>query len=397
MSLNMIYADLHIHIGRTSHNLPVKITAARNLTFENIVKEAHHRKGLEMVGVIDAQSPPVQEDIIKGLESGLYKEHPDGGIIYGETTCLLGAEIEIREPDLGPAHVLVYLKTLAQMQQFTDWCRKSMKNIQLSTQRLYQPVRVLQQKVRELDGIFIPAHVFTPFKSTYGSATDKMGKLLDLEKVSAVELGLSSDSDLADRMSELNRFPFVTNSDAHSLPKIGREYNQLLVKEASFEEFRMALAGQNGRKIVANYGLNPKLGKYYRSRCLKCDGNWPESDPEKCPGCGSAKKVKGVYDRILELSDQPCRHPWFRPPYRYQVPLEFIPKLGKKTLDKLLGALGTEMRVLNQVPIEKIAAIAGEEIASQIRLAREQRLEFEEGGGGIYGRVKTVGHSAKGS
>ncbi|MGA8941788.1 MAG: endonuclease Q family protein [Thermoactinomyces sp.] len=395
MSLKKIYADLHIHIGRTSHNLPVKITAARNLTFENIVKEAYHRKGLEMIGVIDAQSPPVQEDIIKGLESGLYKEHPDGGIIYGETTCLLGAEIEIREPDFGPAHVLVYLKTLARMQQFTDWCRKSMKNIQLSTQRLYQPVRVLQQKVEELDGIFIPAHVFTPFKSIYGSATDQMGKLLDLDKVSAVELGLSSDSDLADRISELNRFPFVTNSDAHSLPKIGREYNQLLVKEPSFEEFRKALTGQDGRKILANCGLHPKLGKYYRSRCLQCDSYWPESEPEKCPVCGSTKKVKGVYDRILELSDQSCQHPPFRPPYRYQVPLEFIPKLGKKTLDKLLAAFGTEMKVLNQIPVEKIADIAREGIARQIQLAREQRLEFEEGGGGIYGRVKTTGYSAK--
>ncbi|MBA4600949.1 endonuclease Q family protein [Thermoactinomyces mirandus] len=397
MTLKKIYADFHIHIGRTSHNLPVKITAARNLTFENIVKEAHHCKGLGMIGVIDAQSPPVQEDIIKGLESGLYKEHPDGGIIYGKTTCLLGAEIEIREPGLGPAHVLVYLKTLAQMQQFTDWCRKSMKNIRLSTQRLYQPVRALQEKVWELDGIFIPAHVFTPFKSIYGSATDKMGKLLDLEKVSAVELGLSSDTDLADRLSELSRFPFVTNSDAHSLPKIGREYNEILVIEPSFEEFRRALKGVNGRKIVANCGLNPKLGKYYRSRCLKCDSIWPENEPERCPGCGSTRMVKGVYDRILELSDQPCQHPHFRPPYRYQVPLEFIPKLGKKTLDKLLLAFGTEMNVLNQVPIERIAEVAGEGIAHQIWLAREERLEFVEGGGGIYGRVKTAGYSAKGS
>ena len=388
-ALKTVYADFHIHIGRTSHNHPVKITAAKNMTFENIVKEAHHRKGLGMIGVIDSQSPPVQEDIISGLQSGLFREHPDGGIVYEETTCLLGAEIEIREPDMGPAHVLVFLKTLEKMQRFTDWLKKSMKNVQLSTQRLYQPVLKLQEKVEELDGLFIPAHIFTPFKSVYGSATDSMGKLFDLKKVSAVELGLSSDSELADRISELNAFPFLTNSDAHSLPKIGREYNKLLVKEASFEEFRKVLSGKDGRRILKNYGLNPRLGKYYRTRCLQCGELWPHEETEACIHCGSMKKVKGVLDRILKISDQPCRHPAFRPLYHYQVPLEFIPKLGKKTLEKLLDTFGTEMNVLHEAPVEEIERVAGSKIAHHIQMARKQKLAFEEGGGGIYGRVKS--------
>jgi uncharacterized protein (TIGR00375 family) len=386
--LKTLYADFHLHIGRTSRNHPVKITAARNMTFENIVKEAHHRKGLGMIGVIDSQSPPVQEDILDGLRSGCFREHPDGGIVYKETTCLLGAEIEIREPGTGPAHVLVFVKTLEKMQQLTAWLKKSMKNVQLSTQRLYQPVSKLQEKVEELDGLLIPAHIFTPFKSVYGSAADSMGELFDLKKVAAVELGLSSDSELADRISELNAFPFLTNSDAHSLPKIGREYNQLLVKEASFEEFRKALNGTDGRKILKNYGLNPRLGKYYRTRCLECGELWTHEETPVCMHCGSKKRVKGVLDRILEISDQSCRHPSFRPPYQYQVPLEFIPKLGKRTLEKLLDAFGTEMNILHEVPVEAIERVAGSNIARHILMAREQKLAFEEGGGGIYGRVK---------
>jgi uncharacterized protein (TIGR00375 family) len=391
MSLTPLFADLHIHIGRTSSNLPVKITAARNLTFENIVKEAEHRKGIGMIGVIDAQSPPVQEDIEAGLQSGLFKEHPDGGILYQNTTCILGAEVEVKDSGLGAAHVLVYLPTLSHMRAFTKWCMNYMKNVQLSTQRLYRPAEALQEKVDELGGIIVPAHVFTPFKSVYGNATDRMNKLLNLDLVAGVELGLSSDSVLADHLSELSPFTFVTNSDAHSLPKIGREYNEFLVKEASFKELKSALLRKEGRKVCANYGLDPRLGKYYRTRCLNCEELWPSyPEADRCPECGSLKKVKGVRDRIMEIADQESRHPNHRPPYVYQVPLEFIPKLGKRTLDKLLHAFGTEMNVLHHAGLEEIAKVAGEKIAEQIRLAREQRLELEEGGGGKYGKVKVT-------
>ncbi|SFJ29210.1 TIGR00375 family protein [Thermoflavimicrobium dichotomicum] len=389
MTLQSIFADLHIHIGRTKNNLPVKITAARNMTFDQIIRESYHRKGLQMIGIIDAHSPPVQYEILEGLQSGLFREHPDGGIVYQHTTCILGTEIEIKEPGMGACHVLVFLPTLSHMISFTEWLAKYMKNVQLSTQRLYRPVSALQEKVMELEGLIIPAHVFTPFKSVYGSATDRLSQLFDTDCVAGVELGLSSDSDLADCLSELHSFTFVTNSDAHSIPKIGREYNELWVKEASFQELMRALMRQDGRKVVANYGLNPRLGKYYRTRCLKCEELWP-IDPEvtRCPYCGSEKQVKGVRDRIMELADQEMSHPDHRPPYIHQVPLEYIPKLGKKMLEKLLEAFGTEMNILHHASLEDIAKVANEQIAYHIGLAREQRLEFEEGGGGTYGKVK---------
>ncbi len=386
--MKSVFADLHIHIGRTESNLPVKITAARNMTFAQILRESYHRKGMQMIGIIDAQSPPVQEEIRQGLRSGLFKEHPDGGIVYRETTCILGAEIEIKEPGMGAAHVLCYFPTLEKITSFTEWLKKHMKNVQLSTQRLYRPAESLQEKVAELDGIFIPAHVFTPFKSVYGSATDRMNKLLDLDNVSGVELGLSSDSTLADHLSELERFTFVTNSDAHSLPKIGREYNELIVKDASFTELKYALYRREGRRVAANYGLDPRLGKYYRTRCLKCQQLWPAGEVQRCPHCGSEKRVKGVRDRIMDIADRKMRRPAHRPPYIYQIPLEFIPKLGPKTLDKLLAVFGTEMNVLHHASLDDIARASNGEIARQIGLARKQRLELEEGGGGVYGKVK---------
>ncbi len=94
-----------------------------------------------------------------------------------------------------------------------------------------------------------------------------MTEVFDPSLIDAAELGLSCDTDMASRVAELDPYTFLTNSDAHSLGKIGREYNEMLLKEANFTEFSLALKGKDGRKITANYGLNPKLGKYYRTAC----------------------------------------------------------------------------------------------------------------------------------
>jgi len=78
MSFRRVFADLHIHIGRTESGLPVKISAARNLTFHEIVREAAHRKGLDMIGIIDAHSPPVQEEIPGDWSGGSTGKIPGG-------------------------------------------------------------------------------------------------------------------------------------------------------------------------------------------------------------------------------------------------------------------------------------------------------------------------------
>lgn len=93
-----VFADLHIHIGRTKNNKPIKITAARSLNFENIAKECVERKGINIAGIIDSASPYVIEDIEEFLKNGDARELEDGGIIYKNKVCLiLGSEIETSE------------------------------------------------------------------------------------------------------------------------------------------------------------------------------------------------------------------------------------------------------------------------------------------------------------
>ncbi|MFH5184816.1 endonuclease Q family protein [Paenibacillus sp. TAB 01] len=392
MELRPFYADLHIHIGRSEEGQAVKISAANNLTFYNIAHEASERKGMDMVGIIDCHSPSVQRDMQQYLDRGEMEELEGGGIRYHDTTVILGSEIEVRDPGLGTAHLLAYLPTFDAMKQFTAWMSKHMKNVELSSQRIYVPAKVLQQEVVGRGGLLVPAHIFTPHKSIYGSCSDRMTDLLELDQVAAVELGLSSDSEMAGYISELDRFTFLTNSDAHSLPKIGREYNKLELKEASFQELKLALAGSEGRRVAANYGLNPRLGKYHRTYCAACSSLLEEKETvvERCSYCGSKKIVRGVLDRILDIADRPVEAPYVpasRPPYHYQIPLEYIPGLGSRKLNKLLEAFGTEMNLLHRVPKEAIAASVGEEIADYIVQAREDKLTLQVGGGGKYGRV----------
>lgn len=389
--MNDYYVDLHIHIGRTESGKPVKISGSRDLTFYNIAHESAMRKGIDMIGIIDCHAPAVQEEIMAYLHNGEMEEQQGGGIRYRNSTIILGSEIEVKDDGCGPAHLLVYLPDLTSMQQFTKWMSRFMKNVELSSQRLYVSSRELQSEVLSRGGIIIPAHIFTPYKSVYGSGSARMADMLDLQGLIAVELGLSADTHMASYLSELDDLAFVTNSDAHSLSKIGREYNQMRMKETSFDELVKVLKFQEGRSIIGNYGLNPLLGKYHRTFCTECDAVLDETaiSISRCLNCGSSKIVRGVLDRILVIADREIPVvSRYRPPYYHQIPLEFIPGLGKKKLEQLLQQFGTEMKVLHHTPVEDLTQVVGGEIAESIIKAREGLLKVDVGGGGRYGRIQ---------
>ena len=251
-----IFADLHVHIGRSENGKPIKITAARSLNFANIAKECYERKGINVVGIIDCASPYVIEDIENFLKTGDAYELEDGGIIYKDKVCIiLGSEVETSEKGRngksGAAHNLCYFPHLSDIKAFSKELSHHLKNITLSTQRTDLSGYDLIDIVEKYNGILVPAHIFTPFKSYYGNCCDRLEDVFKekFNKIFAVELGLSSDTFLADEISELERMTFVTNSDAHSLPKIAREYNKLEVKDVSFKELVKALKGEEGRKL----------------------------------------------------------------------------------------------------------------------------------------------------
>ena len=391
-----VFADLHIHIGRSENNKPIKITAAKSLNFANIAKECCDRKGINIAGIIDSASPYVIEDIENFLKTGEAYEIQDGGIIYKDKVCIiLGSEIETTEVGInghtGSAHNLCYFPYLKDIKGFSNEMSHHIKNITLSSQRANISAYDLIDVVEKYNGILIPAHCFTPHKSFYGNCTDRLEKIFKekYSKVLAIELGLSADTYLEDNISELENKTFLTNSDAHSLPKIAREYNKILVNDISFKEFLKAIKNEDERKILTNYGLDPKLGKYHRTYCEVCEKNIPGQAPvTKCDTCDSRNITMGVYDRIQIIKDKKeSKSPENRPEYVYQIPLSFIPGLGNKTIEKLLSSFDTEMNILHKLSYDDLEAVVGEKNAKNIINAREGKMHIQAGGGGIYGKI----------
>ena len=330
------------------------------------------------------------------MQSGDAYELKDGGIIYKDKVCIiLGSEVETtevgRNGKQGSAHNLCYFPYLEDIKAFSKELSRHLKNITLSTQHSDLSGYELIDIVEKYNGILIPAHAFTPHKSYYGNCVDRLKDVFKekFDKIFAIELGLSSDTFLADQISELETRNFLTNSDAHSLPRIAREYNKMLVEDISFKEIVKAIKNEDGRKIVANYGLDPKLGKYHRSFCEDCNDSIEINEAATiCPRCGGKNITFGVFDRIELLKDKKqSKSPKNRSPYIYQVPLTFIPGVGGKTIDKLLDNFETEMNILHKASQDDIEAIVGEKVAKNIFNAINGNAKVHSGGGGVYGKL----------
>ncbi|MGE5632955.1 MAG: endonuclease Q family protein [Caulobacteraceae bacterium] len=387
------FVDLHVHIGRSSRGREVKKATANNLTFENIAHESYYRKGIDVIGVVDCASPHIIEDIELLLEKGEITEKQGGGMEYrGSQTLILGSEIETHEAAGCSAHSLCFFPTLNQIKAFSSELAKHVKNIRHCCYMSHLTGQELFRIVDGLGGIYIPAHVFSPHKSFYGNCCDSLHEIFDsgsFEKIPAVELGLSADASMASQLSELDGKSFISDSDAHSLIKMGREYNIFEMEDTSFPEVSKALWGTGGRRVKANYGLDPKLGKYHRTFCIACDTVLGGTPPVlKCPVSDKHPVVVGVRDRIEVIKDREYPSLNGRAAYHYQVPLEFLPKVGSKTIDRLIGHFGSEMKILHQATFDELKQVVKEDIARNIIHAREGTLGIEAGGGGIYGKIE---------
>lgn len=390
--MDNFYVDLHIHIGRTGTGKPVKITGAKSLTLENIIREATEIKGLNMIGIIDGHVPEVIHEWEALIDNGTVIPQEEGGLRFKDVVVIPGSEIEIYDEHCqGPIHVLAFFPDLTKMKAFSAWLSRHMKNITLSSQRFYGEGRDLQAKVKEMGGLFIPAHVFTPHKGLYGNGVERhLSEILDPEQIDAVELGLSANTDMADQIPELHRYTFVSNSDAHSLPKMAREYQMIRMEYPSFAELALALQKKAGREVMANYGLDPRLGKYHRTMCENCYEVIEERGAKVCPFCGHKRITKGVFDRLEELKEESVHLPE-RPPYIHQVPLEFIPKLGPRTLSRLRARFQTEMAILHEASGTELREVVSNHLADLILQARNGELSIRIGGGGRYGKVNDKG------
>lgn len=264
--------------------------------------------------------------------------------------------------------------------------------------KLRMNAKEIMDITKQYDCMVGPAHIFTPWTGIYKSY-NTIRQCYDA-KPDFVELGLSSDTYLADTIKELHEYPFLTNSDSHSPwpHRMGREFNRIEIKQLSYQSLRDAI---ENNQILENYGINPEIGKYHETGCTRCYKLYSITKAckqnMKCT-CGGQIK-KGVKARIDELATLKNQHPKTRPHYQYILPLAQLlstvhdkgvtTKYVQTRYDNLITLFGNEIEVLINTPINEIQKI-DKELAGIIESYRTNSLEIEPGRGGQYGIVKAV-------
>lgn len=252
-------------------------------------------------------------------------------------------------------------------------------------------------------GIFVPAHIWTPHFAMFGafSGFDKVEECFEdlTPYVRAVETGLSSDPPMNWRVSALDRFQLISNSDAHSPGKLGREAN-LMDMELSYEGLWKAI--QTGEGLEGTIEFFPEEGKYHYDGHRKCHLCLSPDQTEKyqgrCPVCGR-KLTIGVEHRVEALADRP--QGYVRENAKAFESLMPLPELiaqatghsavsakTEKIYGEMLKVLGPEFEILRNVPVEDIRKQAGYFIGEGVRRLRKGQVERHPGFDGEYGTIK---------
>ncbi len=382
-----INADLHIHSKYSA-------ATSNRMDMQTLAKEAA-KKGIKLVGTGDCLHPKWLSEI-RALESV-----DEGTFVVNGTHFVLTGEVE----DSSQVHHLLILPSVSKAEELHERLAKHSNDITSEGRpKIFLNGEQIAQHAIEVGALIGPCHAFTPWTAIYAyfdHLSDCYGSMT--EHVSFVELGLSADSDYADRIKELENLTFLTNSDAHSpWPiRLAREFNRLRVDAPTSDEVMQAILRKNNRKPVLNVGLPPEEGKYNESACIRCYKHYTLREclmkKWRC-ACGGIIK-KGVRDRVNELADhEEPRHPDHRPPYLKLIPLAEIIAMAlgvsepnsravQEVWDVLIHELGDEVAVLVDADINQLDMVDAC-VRDAIGQFRKGQVILHPGGGGRYGRIE---------
>jgi uncharacterized protein (TIGR00375 family) len=408
-------ADLHIH-SRFSR------ATSKSLTIRNLAAWGR-LKGISVLGTGDFTHPQwlaeIEEQLVDGGQglftlknpAGLESEIPEfDGEIPGRTRFMLQTEISSiykRGGKVRKVHNLVYMPDLDAVRRFNERLEQVGNLASDGRPILGLDSRDLMDMVLEChpQAFLVPAHIWTPWFSLFGSKSgfDSIRECFGdyAPEVFAMETGLSSDPEMNWTWSELDRIKLISNSDAHSGEKLGREVN-LFRGEMSYEGIYRALRGEGlGHKFLGTVEFFPEEGKYHMDGHRKCG---VVMDPREtiarggiCPVCGKPVTV-GVYNRILELADrlEPVK-PQGAPGFVSLIPLrEVLSEVvgtgpGSKKVTglylRLIRDFGNELDILQRVPAEDLARHSCH-LAEGIRRMRDGNVIRKPGFDGEFGVIR---------
>jgi len=380
----LVNADLHIHSKYS-------MATSSKMDLPTLASESR-KKGIQLVATGDCLHPKWLAEIKKlKEENGVFK--------LDDTHFVLTTEVE----DVNQVHHLIIVPSISKAQELYEFMKPKSNDIDSDGRpNVRLDGEEIAQAAKDAGALIGPAHAFTPWTAMYAyhnSLKDCYGDMAS--HIYFIELGLSADTSYADRISELRCLTFLSNSDAHSpyVNKLAREFNRFEMENISFDELKMAIIREKGRKPVLNVGFYPEEGKYNESACIRCFRHYTlrESIVKSWScSCGGTIK-KGVKDRVNELAsyDNP-RHPAHRPPYLHLIPLSEIiaMALGTGTNTKgvqgiwnaLIERYGSEVAVLVDADIKNSGA--DERVVDAIIALRCGKVKVHPGGGGQYGRIE---------
>jgi uncharacterized protein (TIGR00375 family) len=398
------FYDLHIH----SH---YSRATSEMMDLEQISRYAL-LKGLDVVGTGDFTHPRWLEEIkgqlgeegngllqLKGSRAGPYF------ILSGEVCTIysrLGSSKRIHHVLLVPS-IECAEQVNDLLRHFGDLSSDGRPILKCSSPELVECVT----EVSDWMEVF-PAHVWTPHFSIFGPhGFNSVGECYGdrAHKIHALETGLSSDPPMNWRLSSLDRYLLISNSDSHSpWPwRLGREANLFDLEGIGYEELMAALRGEGRGKLLMTIETHPQYGKYHWSGHRNCKVRLSPEESARlgdiCPKCGR-RLTKGVEQRVGELAD---RQPGYRPPaaigYVHLLPLsEVIAKvhgMGQAsshriwdTYDRLIEGCGSEFSVMLEAPPQKLQGLVDGRLVKAIMLVREDRVIVEPGYDGVYGMMR---------
>lgn len=390
-------ADLHIH-SRYSR------ATSKEMMIPKIAEYAK-LKGIDMVATSDFTHP----QWLKELKANL-KESGKGVYEYDSTKFILNVEVNniyTKKGKLRRLHNLIFAPDFITVEKINAYLTRYGKLasdgrpiLSLDTYEMFKALLDISSDI-----FLIPAHIWTPWFALFGSNSgfdsieECFGDLKD--KIFAVETGLSSDPGMNWRLSVLDNYTLVSNSDAHSPSRMGREVN-VFKENMDYFQLREVLRNKDKEKFLYTIEFHPEEGKYHFDGHRKCNVRLSPKEARfnnnLCPVCSRSLTI-GVLHRIESLSD---RDEGFVPedsiPYKKMIPLEEIiaeaKGCGRDTVGvkneyrRLCNIFGSEFEILLNTPVHDLKNNTDEKIAIAVERVRRGDLIIKPGYDGEFGTVK---------
>lgn len=401
--------DLHIHSKYSR-------ACSKSLDLQSIAQTCETR-GIDIISTSDFTHPKwfvhMKDSLVEDTE-GIYKLK-DGS---SKTKFIIGTEvasIKKHKDKTRRIHLLIFAPSLEVAEKFNNTLTKKGFNLRSDGRPILGITsKQILELMLEIDErmMMIPAHAWTPWFGIFGSkgGYEKLEDAFEelTPYVRAVETGLSSDPIMNWRVSSLDNITLISNSDAHSLPKLGREANVFdfnSEKDIAYDEIKRIIDTGDKKKFISTIEFFPEEGKYHYDGHADCNFSCAPEETKKykglCPKCYK-KLIIGVENRVFELSDRTLDEAKVagekQIPYKSIVPLSEIladvfvcgvnTKRVVETYNILLKSFSNEFFILLEADLTKIADVAGKDIAEAISRVRSGNIFVKPGFDGVFGVVK---------